>query len=88
MSWYVYMLECKNGKLYTGLTKDLSRRLAEHNRGSGCRFTKFRKPVRLVYKQEFTDRIDAGRRERELKGFSRAKKLKLIKALRPEGLSV
>lgn len=42
----------------------------------------------LVYKQEFTDRIDAGRREKELKGFSRAKKFKLVKALRPEGLRI
>jgi len=81
MNWYVYIIECRDDKLYTGITTNVEQRIKEHNSGKGCRFTKFRGPVKLLYKKKFSDRKEAGRKEREIKGLSRAKKLKLVKAL-------
>lgn len=66
--WNVYVLRSLiNNKLYTGFTGDLERRLKEHNRGCGGRFTKLNKPFELVYKEDFDNKQDAVRRERELK---------------------
>ena len=80
MSWYVYVLRCADGTLYTGITTDLDRRLEEHNSGKGARYTAARCPVSLHYIEEASDRSDAARRELEIKALSRADKLRL-----PEG---
>ena len=72
MNWYVYIIECRDDKLYTGITTNVEQRIKEHNSGKGCRFTKFRGPVKLLYKKKFSDRKEAGRKEREIKGLSRA----------------
>jgi putative endonuclease len=81
MSWFVYMLRCADDTLYTGITTDLERRLKEHNSDNkkGAKYTRVRRPVQLVYSEEKTDRSSAGKREYEIKQFSRAKKNQLIK---------
>jgi len=78
---YTYMIECADGTLYTGWTTDLSRRVAQHNAGHGARYTRLRRPVKLVYWEEHGNRGQARRRELALKQLSRAKKLRLITAM-------
>ena len=65
MQWQVYMVECRDGSLYTGIARDLERRLAAHNAGTGARYTRSRRPVRLVYAEPRSNRGDAQRREAE-----------------------
>lgn len=78
MVWFVYILECKDGKLYTGITNDLDRRVKQHNRGHGCRFTKFRIPVKLIYNETYPSKELALKREAEIKGWKRGRKLRLL----------
>jgi putative endonuclease len=78
MRWTVYMLECADNTLYTGITTDLDRRLAEHGAGKGARYTKGRGPFRLVYQETCQGRAEASRRETAIKLLSRAKKLRLF----------
>lgn len=77
---YVYILECRDGSLYTGWTTDLEARLAAHNAGTGGRYTRSRRPVKLVYWEAVADRSTAMRREAAIKALSRSAKLKLISA--------
>lgn len=78
MKGYTYILKCANGKYYTGSTVDLERRLAQHQAGEGANFTRKNLPVKLVYYEEF-QRIDqAFYREKQIQGWSRAKKEALI----------
>ncbi len=81
-AWSVYMLRCADGTLYTGITTDLSRRLAEHNGegGPGARYTRSRRPVVLAYAEPATDRAAALRREAAIKRLDRAGKLALCSA--------
>lgn len=72
------MLQCKDGKLYTGITNNLDSRIQQHNCGHGCRFTKYRIPVELLYCEEHFSRGEALRREAEIKGLTRTKKLQLV----------
>ncbi len=77
--WKVYMLRCSDDTIYTGITTDLKRRLQEHNSSkAGAKYTKVRKPVELVYFENCDDRVDASKREYEIKRLSRKEKLKLI----------
>jgi putative endonuclease len=74
----VYILQCADGTLYTGWTADLERRLRAHNSGQGARYTRGRRPVRLVYQEEQPTRSAAQRREAAIRRLSRAAKLRLI----------
>lgn len=74
----VYILQCADGTLYTGWTMDLERRLRAHNSGQGARYTRGRRPVRLVYQEEQPTRSAAQKREAAIRRLSRAEKLKLI----------
>jgi len=77
--YYVYMLECADGTLYTGITTDLKRRVEEHNHSpKGAKYTRVRRPVVLVYSEEHTDRSSASRREHEIKKMNKRLKCKLI----------
>lgn len=77
--WFVYILRCADGTLYTGITTDLSRRVIEHNETlRGARYTRPRRPVRLVYAEGHQDRAEASRREHSLKALSRGAKEALI----------
>ena len=78
---FCYMLRCRDGSFYVGMTNDVVGRVEKHNLGFGPEFTKRRRPVELIWKQEFSDRQAARQREVELKGWSRKKKLDLIAGL-------
>ena len=79
--YYVYLLECKDGTLYTGITTDLKRRVIEHNSGKlGAKYTSSRRPVKMVYSKKFKDRSVASKEEARIKKLKRSKKLELIKA--------
>ncbi len=80
--WYVYIVCCADGTLYTGVARDVERRVAEHN-GSprGARYTRARRPVKLMYREAAEDRAAACRREAAIKGLSRSEKQALIRAV-------
>ena len=78
MSWWVYILECRDGTLYTGCTDDIPRRLTMHNAGRGAKYTRGRGPVTLRYREEAPDKSAALRREAALKRLTRAEKQALI----------
>lgn len=75
---YVYILRCSDDSLYTGWTNNLEKRLKAHSAGKGAKYTKARLPVELVYYEEFEDKIEAMKREYEIKQLSRKEKLKLL----------
>ena len=77
--WTVYVVECNDGSLYTGVTTDIDRRLREHNGDKkGSKYTRSRRPVRLVYAEEQCSRSTAQKRESEIKKMSRKKKKEMI----------
>jgi len=76
--WFVYILRCSDGSLYTGITNCLERRLEKHNRGLASRYTRARLPVELVYSETQADRSKATRREIEIKSLSRSAKRLLL----------
>lgn len=76
--WYVYILEAGNGMLYTGITNDVERRMQMHEKGKGARFTRIFGFKELLYQEEQPTKIDAIKRELEIKRWPRARKLKLI----------
>ena len=78
MAYYVYILRCTDGSYYTGLTEDLEIRLAQHQVGELPGYTQNRRPVQLVFSDEFSSKDDAISRERQIKGWSRSKKDALI----------
>lgn len=77
---FVYILECADGTYYTGWTTDLKRRVTMHNAGRGSRYTRSRRPVKLVYWEEHPDRRSAQQRELKLKRLPRVRKMALIAA--------
>jgi predicted GIY-YIG superfamily endonuclease len=79
--WFCYLLRCRDGSLYMGMTNYVAGRVVKHNQGFGPEFTKRRRPVELIWSQEFPDRFAARKREVELKGWSRDKKLRLVAGL-------
>lgn len=86
MPWYVYIVKCSDGSLYTGITKNLGRRVKEHNSDNqlGAKSLRYRRPVVLVYYQVFVNQVEAAKRERAIKRWRREYKLKLIEGF--EGL--
>ena len=78
MSFYVYMLECADGSYYVGHTDGLEKRIAAHEQGTIPGYTARRRPFSVVFVQDFETRTDAYERERQVKGWSRAKKKALI----------
>ncbi|KAF0102330.1 MAG: putative endonuclease [bacterium] len=77
-AWFVYLLRCADGSLYCGITTDPERRLREHNRGRGARYTRGRRPVLLIHLECLPSRAAAARREVELKRLQRAAKLAVV----------
>ena len=79
MSYFVYIVECSDGSLYTGITNDVTRRLDEHNLSNkGAKYTKARRPVKLCYEESSLNRSTASKREYAIKKLTRLKKLQLI----------
>ncbi len=78
--WHVYILECSSsGQFYTGITDDLDRRFEEHRTGHGGHYTSYSKPIAIVYSEMFESRDLAEDREKQIKRWSRLKKMALIK---------
>jgi putative endonuclease len=77
MAWQVYILQCDDGTLYTGITNDLTRRIAAHEQGLGAKYTRGRAPFTLFYQESFKNRSDATKRELAIKKLSRHDKLAL-----------
>lgn len=75
---WVYVVECADESFYTGYTTDVERRVEEHNRGEGAKYTRGRTPVRLVYAEAFESKAAAMSREHEIKSLSRAAKAALV----------
>ena len=78
-TWYVYILRCGDGSLYTGITPDVEARLRAHHAGKGARYTRGRGPFELLYQEPAGTQADATRRERAIKRLTRDKKQVLIK---------
>ncbi|WP_316369003.1 GIY-YIG nuclease family protein [Candidatus Thiodiazotropha sp. CDECU1] len=83
-SWYVYIVQCADRTLYTGITKDIDKRVTQHNSGSGAKYTRGRVPVELVFAEGMESHGDALRREYEIKRMSLAGKRKIIEVSRTE----
>ena len=81
-SWFVYLVRCSDRSLYTGIARDVRRRVREHNRGFGSKFARSRRPVRLVYSEGLPTRSAALQREHEIKCWTRPQKLALIEVKR------
>lgn len=78
ISWFVYILRCADGTLYTGIAPDVEKRLQKHNEGKGAKYTRGRTPATLVYQEECPNRAEASKREYQIKQLSRAEKLAII----------
>ena len=78
MTWYVYIIECNDGSLYTGITNDLDKRIDTHNAGLGAKYTKSRLPVELRYSEPTTNRSQASQREYAIKSLRKSAKINLI----------
>ena len=77
-TWFVYILRCRDRSLYAGIARDVLKRLAEHRRGRGSKYVRSRLPARLVYSESCRSRSRALKREREIKCWTRPRKLALI----------
>lgn len=80
MKWYVYIVECSDGSLYTGITTNIKRRITEHNNDNikGAKSLRPKRPVTLKYFEEYNNQINAAKRERAIKNWKRENKIKLI----------
>ena len=78
-TWTVYMLRCADGSLYTGITTDVVRRCQQHNGGTASRYTRSRRPTRLVYQEAHANRSQASKREAAIKALSRREKESMIR---------
>lgn len=79
-TWYLYILRCGDGTLYTGITTDVEKRLEQHRTGKGAKYTRGRGPLELVYQETCLDHSQALKREAAIKRMSRQKKEILIKS--------
>lgn len=75
--WFVYILLCEDGSLYTGASNNLKKRFLDHKNGKGGRYTRSHKPVKLIYREKLSSRSEALRWESEIKSWSRGKKMEL-----------
>ncbi|BBL57848.1 GIY-YIG nuclease family protein [Methylomonas koyamae] len=80
--WSVYIIECCDGSLYTGITTDVERRFRQHRAGTGAKYFRAKQPVRIVYTETEHDRATASRREAEIKRMGRAEKLAILQSAR------
>lgn len=79
MAFYCYILECADGTYYTGWTTDPPRRERQHNAGRGAKYTRTRRPVKLIYVEELSSRAEAMKRELAIKAMGREKKMILVR---------
>ena len=86
MTYYTYVVKCSDGSLYTGYTNDLEKRISVHNEGKGARYTRSRRPVELVYYEEYPTKEEAMSREWHIKQLTRAEKEKIIGLAKSDAL--
>ena len=84
-AWFVYILRCADGSLYTGITKDMERRCQQHNDGTASRYTRSRRPTKLVWQEVQPSRSSALKREAAIKAMTRQDKLALIRLRKKAG---
>jgi putative endonuclease len=77
--WFVYIIQCGDNSLYTGISNNIERRIAKHNSGKGAKYTKGRGPFKLLYSESHPNKSQASKREAQIKNLSRQEKLELIK---------
>lgn len=77
--WFVYMLLCKDGSFYTGVSDNPKQRFLDHKNGKGGRYTRSHKPTRIIYLEKLSSKSEALKRERKIKGWNRDKKIKILK---------
>jgi predicted GIY-YIG superfamily endonuclease len=83
--WFIYILRCADGSLYTGITKDIKRRCQQHNDGTASRYTRSRRPAKLVWQEVQPSRSSALKREAAIKAMTRQEKLALIRLRKKAG---
>jgi putative endonuclease len=83
LMYFVYLIECSDGSYYTGITTNIERRFNEHKNKKGGHYTSSKEVIRVVYTEQYPDRSSALKREAQVKGWTRQKKLNLIKFGRP-----
>ena len=76
--WYLYIVECRDGTFYTGITTDIKKRIDAHNSGRGAKYTRGRGPVKLMHLRRYMDRSAASKAEYKIKKLKRGKKLRII----------
>lgn len=76
--WYVYVLLCSNGSLYTGISNDPDARFTDHKNGKGGHYTRSHKPIKLLYTEKLESKSEALRKEFEIKSWNRAKKIRVL----------
>lgn len=76
--WFVYILLCEDGSLYTGYSNNIEQRFADHKNGKGGHYTRSHKPLKLIYQETFNTQSEALKRERQIKGWSRVKKIRIL----------
>jgi len=77
--WFTYIIKCKDGSFYTGITTDLDRRFKEHKEGHGGKYTVSHPPLKIMFFERFENRSEASKRESQIKGWTRKEKEKLVK---------
>ena len=77
--WFVYVLLCSDKSFYTGISNNPEKRFADHKNGKGGRYTKIHKPIKIVYLQQVPSKSHALKRELQIKGWSRLKKINILK---------
>ncbi len=77
--WHIYILLCEDGSLYTGYSNDVEQRFSDHKNGKGGHYTRSHKPVKLIYQETSETKSKALKRERQIKGWSREKKIEILK---------
>ena len=83
--WFVYILRCADGSLYTGITKEVNRRCQQHNNGTASRYTRSRRPTKLVWQEAHPSRSSALKREAAIKAMTRREKMALIRLRKKAG---
>ncbi len=82
--WFLYVLKCRDGTLYTGITNDLPRRMVQHNNGTASRYTRSRRPVSVIYQERCRDKSSALKKECGMKSLSRKEKEEYMKSNAPD----
>ena len=77
--WFVYILLCSDSSFYTGISNDPQQRFLDHKKGKGGRYTKSFKPLKIIHLEEYDSKLEALKRERQIKGWSREKKINILR---------